>query len=296
MEARTQFSMLLRFGCSNFLSIDSFQELSLLASSWRKDDKAREGQALIDVPHTRNKVLTRAAIYGANASGKSNFLKSLLFMKKIVVNSQTKSKPGEAIDNTAFLLSQNSEMEVSHFECDFVEGGVRYSYGFAISQHRIKSEFLYAFPKGHKQIWFSRDSDAKDRFKFGKYLKGHNALIAELTRSNSLFLSAAAQQNHEQLGPIYSFFANKIDSPAPALPVLLNTAGKERILHFLELADFGIADIKIVSKRMDSQVVELLRLWQEKFSEEKEERDISSHRAKGLRTCSCHLRAKAQEQ
>ena len=50
---------------------------------------------------------------------------------------------------------------------------------------------------------FERSSN---EFKFGRNLKGRNKVIEDLTRPNSLFLSAAAQNNHEELGNVADFF------------------------------------------------------------------------------------------
>jgi predicted ATPase len=64
-------------------------------------------------------------------------------------------------------------------------------------------EWLHAWPHGKKQVWFERDNGT---YKFGENLKGENKLIEDVTRPNALFLSAAAQLNHPQLQPIYSWF------------------------------------------------------------------------------------------
>jgi hypothetical protein len=80
---------------------------------------------------------------------------------------------------------------------------VRYQYGFVASDDCFLEEWLYAWPKGKKQIWFERD---RDRFKFRERFKGENKLIEEVTRANALFISAAVQHRHEQLLPLYTWF------------------------------------------------------------------------------------------
>ena len=64
-------------------------------------------------------------------------------------------------------------------------------------------EWLYAWPSGKKQVWFERDNQT---FKFGDNLKGENRVIAEVTRPNALFLSAAVQHKHPQLVPVFAWF------------------------------------------------------------------------------------------
>lgn len=253
--------MLLRFGCSNHLSIRSFQEVSFLASALKDD------AGLLNAPPVSSlgkQTLACAVIYGANASGKSNFLKALLFMRQLVVRSHVGLTPEEEIGNVPFLLEPLAESEPSQFECDFVEDGIRYSYGFAIQKHKILREFLYAFPKGHRQVWFSRDEGANDRFVFSKNLKGRNTLIGELTRSNSLFLSAAAQQNHVQLSHVYGFFANMIEHAfGPVMdharvPDLLEGEKKDWVLRFLKSADIGISDSTVAKEKLSDEQRELI--------------------------------------
>lgn len=263
--------MLLRFGCSNFLSIRSFQEISFVASTQKESS-----EFLIDIPNQSEGALACTAIYGANASGKSNFLKSMKFMRELVTSSHIQLKPDQNIENEPFLLDDAASHEPSNFECDFIVGGVRYSYGFSIFRHNLKTEFLYAFPKGHKQVWFTRDEDQQNSFSFGKNLKGRNSLIAELTRSNSLFLSAAAQQNHEQLKAIYSFFStdiysnyNNMDFDLAMVPSLLEGARKRWILDFLIQADTGISDVRVITEPVSGLARELLSFIKEKTDKDK---------------------------
>jgi uncharacterized protein len=64
-------------------------------------------------------------------------------------------------------------------------------------------EWLYAWPSGKKQVWFEREEQT---FKFGEHLKGENKIIAEVTRPNASFLSAAAQHKHPQLATVFAWF------------------------------------------------------------------------------------------
>lgn len=86
---------------------------------------------------------------------------------------------------------------------DFAIGDVRYLYGFEISDAAFESEWLHAARKSHRRILFRRDGG---EFRFGRGLKGQNRTIAKLTRPNSLYVSAAAQNGHEELSRVYSFF------------------------------------------------------------------------------------------
>lgn len=88
-------------------------------------------------------------------------------------------------------------------EIDFVVDDVRYHYGFAATPEAFSAEWLFSFPHERRLMLFEREGM---RFRFGRNLKGRNHIISELTRSNCLFLSAAAQNGHDELTRVSGFF------------------------------------------------------------------------------------------
>src|SRR5262249_24123941 len=199
-------------------------------------------------------LVATAAIYGANASGKSNVLGALSFMQRAVVDSQRRWEV-EGTPQEPFLLSGKAT-EPSLYEVDFVVDGVRCRYGFRLSSARIEDEWLFAWPHGRKATWFEREAD---RFTFGKSLHGENEAIRTLTRPNSLFLSAAAQNNHAMLLPIFRQFAawrfpltrrtaRRVGEYLSSLNALrIDTwsegADRDAIMQLLAQADTGIIDV-----------------------------------------------------
>jgi len=135
-----------------------------------------------------------------------------------------------------------------------VHEGVRYQYGFTALDDRFGSEWLYAWPSGSRRELFMREGQA---FSFGRFLKGDNQLIARNTKANSLFVSAAAQNNHEQLGFIYGFFS-KVRFDVVASPSLASVArylGRfgldSRALKLLVLLDTGVRNLEITDQSLD---------------------------------------------
>lgn len=239
--------MLLRFSAGNHLSIRESLELSLVASAL---DDSETG--LIDCPHVpRGKALPSAVIYGANASGKSNFISALHMMCNIVLNSHRRGKPSGGVPHTPFALDPAFANAPSSFEADFIIEGVRYHYGFTASNEVFLSEWLHAFPSGRMQKLFERE---EQKFTFGRSLKGRNKVIEALTRKNSLFVSAAAQNNHEELSAISNFFAsiqfdNNISVPGQfAAHQLAGGELDDRIIRFLEKIGTGIVGYKPMEK------------------------------------------------
>lgn len=232
--------MLLRFAASNFRSLKDEQELSLIATSLtgRADGVARVGA--ID-----QGVLRVAAIYGANASGKTNVLRALHFMATAVEDSQTSWKPDQPIPRQPFRLDQTSRDSASQFEVDIAIDSTRYQYGFSVSSERVLEEWLFAFPSGRRQMWYRRKPDG---ISFGRHLAGENRVIERVTRPNSLFLSAAAQSNHEQLTPIYRWFSTNLEfitsdrhgPPIETLQLCASESVRARIETALAAADLGL--------------------------------------------------------
>ncbi len=144
-----------------------------------------------------------AAIYGANASGKTAVIGALGFVAAAVKWSHAYWLPDTPFPAEPF--AGDARTVPSEFTVDLLLGGIRYQYGFAANSQAILREWLYVYPKRTKQAWFERVEDAP--ISFGRKMPGENTRIGGLTRENSLFLSAAAQNNHEALLPIYNWFS-----------------------------------------------------------------------------------------
>lgn len=237
--------MLIRFRARNFRSLKEEQELSLVAGSL-KDSL----EAVTRIEGLGLGLVRAAAIYGANASGKSNVIKALAYMSNAVQNSQRQWAPEGPIPREPFLLDPQSKLDPSSFEVDLLLDGVRFHYGFALNDREILEEWLDAYPIGKRQMWFKRNHQV---FTFGKKLVGNNDAIERLTRPNSLFLSAAAQNNHEGLLPLYRWFAERLGYVHRERgPAIVNTAlmcrdagFKSWVSQALQSADLGIVDVHV---------------------------------------------------
>lgn len=109
---------------------------------------------------------------------------------------------------------------------------------------------MYAYPLGKKQTWFARKRDKP--VSFSTKLQGDNRTIERLTRPNSLFLSAAAQNNHEALPPLYSWFTKLLfvigeRSTTGLLAGSLYRDGdlRGKLAQVVSSADLGVTDLSI---------------------------------------------------
>lgn len=242
--------MIIRFAAQNFKSLRERSEISFVAS--RLSDSAN---ALIEVAGLPEKILPALAVYGANASGKSNLLAALDYMQQIVRWSHRAAGEGGGTNRTPFRLDSESRKQPSSFDIDFVVNGVRYHYGFTCNNKVILSEWLYAFPKRKRQIWFFRDHQ---NFDFGSNLTGRNRVIEEQVGEATLFLSAAAANKHDQLTPIFRFFLQDMhiqgsSQPIDIASVLQDTRHEHLIVRLLSSADFGIKSTKVIEERLSDK-------------------------------------------
>ena len=254
--------MLLQFSVENHRSLRDEQTLTLTAASRRDQSEA----PLHAVPGLDDAVLPAAALYGANASGKTNVLHALAFMRSAVLSSHRLWEPDSGTPQQAFALDERAN-EPSTFEVD-VWADIRYRYGFVLSAARVEEEWLHAWPQGRKQVWFERTAD---ELEFGRNFHGENETIRGLTRENSLFLSAAAQNNHSAVLPVFSWFrrlatvmrtgregGGLVPEGGPWMSELLSRQlslfqednealerDRKALVRLLNAADTGIVDIKI---------------------------------------------------
>ena len=231
--------MMLRFGVSNHLSIRDSQELLFSASSL----KDQTGGLIPCGAVPNGFVVPTVVLYGANASGKSNLADAIEAMRTMVLLSHTRGEPGGGVPRRPFRLDPASIQARSRFEINFLLDDVHHQYGFEASDESFESEWLYVFPKSYRRTLFEREGR---EYRFGRWLKGKNDTIAALTRSNSLYVSAAAQNGHEYLSKVYEYFRSirvvqNISIPGSmASARLADEEPDPRVIHFLEELNTGV--------------------------------------------------------
>jgi uncharacterized protein len=249
--------MLIDFSAQNFRSFRGAATLSFVASP---DPSLRATHCLATGFSSAPWITRGAAIYGANASGKSNLIFGLGTMTNLVLQSTALTEAQFAELYTPFRLDQEAPSEPTEFEINLVLSGVRYEYGFSYDGRRIRSEWLTVYRTGKGQQWFDRSWDehkGKEQWgSFSTHFSGPRETWRKATRPQALFLTTAVQLNSELLKPLFDWFGSGL--------LMLNTVGmlglgytlqrldelgfKERVLEVLRAADIHIADIKIEKK------------------------------------------------
>lgn len=184
--------MLRSFRVANHKSIRDEQEL-LLVPAYDKDRVA--------VPV--------AAIFGSNASGKSNLIDALVWMRDAVLSSHFIWDPAGGVPRRPFLLGPDRQ-EPSLFAVELVIDGVRHVYGFVVDDKHVREEWVYTYPKNRKRVIFERDPEG---FSFGSTVPDAQVraeLLAEMTRPNALLVSVAARSRLPGAGAIVRWFQSSL--------------------------------------------------------------------------------------
>lgn len=190
--------MLLEFRCKNHKSIKDEVLFSLLASKDTFNSEYLYGYKDL-------KILKSSVVYGANGSGKSNFIDAIFFMKSLVTNS-INLQPGMGIPYTPHKL--NGVGSDSFYSVQFIKNGVRFAYGFSIEQMLVKEEYLYYFPNGRQAKIFDRTGMTYEE---GSKFKGRFNSCKDVLKPNRLMISCAANfTNITEIEDAFRFFSEDL--------------------------------------------------------------------------------------
>jgi uncharacterized protein len=241
--------MLIEFSVGNYRSFKEKVTFSMVAANLVAKDKQLDANNVFTVDDDL-KLLKSAAIYGANASGKSNLAKALAFMKGFIANSSKDTQSTDEIPIEPFRLSTETDSKPSFFELVFIMTGVKYRYGFEVTDKQVVSEWLFYTPKTRETKLFRRKIDA---FQISRAFDADD--IQKRTRNNALFLSVSAQFNVEVAVKILSWLKSTINITSGLkdkgmMNVTINcllekNKYKTNIIQMIKKLDLGIGEIKV---------------------------------------------------
>jgi uncharacterized protein len=239
--------MLLAFRGQNLRSFRDPFELSLLSTSLAEPGVTHK------VPWRNGGkpvgVLPAVAVYGANASGKSNVLRAMNDMRSHVLFSFRAADPNGGFSRRAFLLGE-SRNNPSRFEVDLVLEGVRHEYGFVADDKQVLEEWAVYYPHGREALLFKRIGEDVE---LGASIRGKARAIVELLRPNALFLSTDAAVKQPVLSLLFGWFTRNLvlaEAESRALRqalttrMLENPETRDGVLEMLRAADLGVSDAK----------------------------------------------------
>ena len=209
--------MLIKFMFSNFMSYRDATLLDMTSNS----SKDHEDNLLT---FGKDRFLPTVAIYGANASGKTNINKAFSYAINYVKRSNYISI-NEPTGITPFLLDDESKIKPSSFEFEYVFKGVKYRYGFSVSSKEIIDEYLYVYNSSKPSLVFNRHD--VNKYDIPVLLKKELEPIATRNAPNKLFLSTATSWNAKPTKDAYLWFAEDIH-------VIDSTGAQNKFLNALE--------------------------------------------------------------
>ena len=241
--------MLVQFSVGNYLSFKEIVTLRMVATKVTAKNKSVDQNNVFYVDEELS-LLKSAAVYGANASGKSNLIQAMDFMRWFVLNSSKETQIEDAINVEEFRLSTETEGKPSFFEIVFILEDKLYRYGFEVDEKQVVSEWLFYVPKVRESKLFERDENG---IKMSRVFK-EGELIADKTRNNALFISVNAQFNGKISTSILRWFIEDLNIISGlhselykniTVDFFQDNEYKNKILQLIRKWDLGIDDIEV---------------------------------------------------
>ncbi len=263
--------MLIQF---NFKNHKSFRdEVSLDLSATKITE---HGDHVVNVAN--DKLLKVAAIYGANASGKSNVYDAFDFMTYYVLESfkfggestSRQKADHDYLHATPFLFDKESKEQESTFEVFFLDNSDKsekvYQYGFALLHDEVIEEWLYSKAKTarnkYKTIFYRKKGE---ELEFNGLPKSSVENISAALEKETLIVSLGAKLKVAKLKKVRDWFLNNeiVDFGNPAenffrSQVLPNgfvddKEVQENVVNFFGSFDEAIQDFQVEQVQLDSE-------------------------------------------
>ena len=197
--------MLIKFVCQNIYSINDEIEFRMFKTP------TRVLESHVFNSSNKIKVLKSAIIYGANASGKTNFVKAISLGRSFIfggTNNPTR------IDLPLFKLGADEDKNPI-FEYTFLSNGVCYIYGYELNHVKVIKEWCYKLISKKPRLLFERktleDNTVilqKGDFALTKKDENFFDFCLDATRPTQLFLTTLINNNTKHFGDIISWFKN----------------------------------------------------------------------------------------
>ena len=256
--------MLVEFSVKNFMSFKDKVTFSMEAATGKENE-----ENIIDIQNINERILKSTAIYGANASGKTNLIKAFTAAILMVRKSNNRQVGEKLMEMEPFAFDEKTKKEPCEFEFVFYAKGMKYIYGFIADKEKVYEEYLYQYFTAKPTRIFERTN--VNEYKFLQADEGKLNAIKTQNIDNKLFLATATTWNYDQTKEPYLWFAKNIDTYSGGM--LLNDfvvesyskdEGEELkkfTLKLLNEADIVIKDfsVEIEEHDVDSNMLMLLK-------------------------------------
>ena len=254
--------MLLEFSIKNFLSFKDKITFSMEAASGNENE---ENITIKD----NERILKTTALYGANASGKTNLIKAFTSAIMMIRMSNNRQIGENLIQMEPFAFDEENKNNPCEFEFVFIANGNKYIYGFVADKDKVYEEYLYQYFSVKATRIFERINC--NEYKFLQSDEGKLNTIKEKNTDNKLFLATATNWNYDKTKDAYLWFAKNIDTYIGgsllndfAIESFSNDKNEELkkfTLRLLEEADIFIKDftVEIEERDVDNNLLMLFK-------------------------------------
>ena len=254
--------MLVDFKVSNFLSYEQEQQLSMTAGKVRAHSERIYS-------HKKMKLLKFLAIYGSNASGKSNLITAMDFAKRVIVS----GLPSNCADYYCKLSEKNADSP-TRFEFIVELEGKRYCYGLSVllKKASFQSEWLYELTYGKKYdpifdrnvadnsinlYKYFKDDALNDRLGiYADDIKGDDSILFLTLMNKNKAAFYDAFEDAEIYRRLFDWFRTKLSVNSPDRPItnfsyLLNQESVEKISELLSEFSTGVSQFELIDISID---------------------------------------------
>lgn len=243
-------SLLLSFGLENFRSFRDAATLTF-ARARRDENEAFRYPQVVPV----------LAVFGPNASGKTNLLRGLSTMFELIAGSTHMAR---GLPYTPFMLA-GGRPKPTTFQLVALLEGVRYDYEFSYDGEAVLSETLSSYPHGRPRLLFERTVfEGEDRWSFGDSMTGPSQALARATRRHALLLSTASLMSHDVLTRVQEQMVALVESIGSdnfgevlhrtVASIAENPRLAEMVESLLQVADVGVASLRIERSSMTDEM------------------------------------------
>ena len=198
--------MIIRFSVENWMSFRDQATFSMVASRERQ-----HGERVPKLGKYQTRVLPIAAIYGGNASGKTNLFKALSFAKTLVVKG---TRPDNLISVEPFRLDGKGTNRPSRFAFELLIDGTIYDFSFAVTRKAVIKERLVVITSTSEKVLYDR-RDGEINFDASLAKDSFLQFAFQGTRDNQLFLTNSVSQKVDNFRPVYDWFKDTLTLIAP---------------------------------------------------------------------------------
>lgn len=240
------------------------------------DVESHQDHVIAHEGSTEKRILKTSVIYGANASGKSNFVKALDFARDLVIGNLATQRD-EQIPTLPFMLDLDFMGEPSRFEFEIKCGSRLFLYGFEVTQKLVVSEWLFEWIADNWELWFRRLEESNS-WEFDSLLNAavegisiephqmpsteydtppdsNRAFIGYLlagTRQNQLFLNEAYNRGVKEFEALYDWFLRRLvlvfpdtgDMPIP-FPQRIDEDFASKLAELMDIFGVGISGVRL---------------------------------------------------